>query len=51
MYFHLTLKYNNDTTLKYNVHSIDILNSNVEKIEKNRHIKFPPVYCGFKNKR
>lgn len=37
MYFHLTLKYNNDTTLKYNVRLIDILNYNVEKIQKNRH--------------
>jgi hypothetical protein len=37
MYFHLTLKYNNDTTLKYNVRSIDTISSNVEKTQKNRH--------------
>ena len=30
-YLNLALKYNNDTTLKYNVRLIDTISSNVEK--------------------
>ena len=43
MYFHLTLKYNNDTTLKYNVHSIDKGIMYVENNKNNRHNHFPPI--------